>query len=40
VARSVVLDVSALPRGNYRLDVAVAKPGQQPVRSRREFVIQ
>jgi hypothetical protein len=40
ISRSVVLDTSTLPRGSYWLDVAVAKPGQPPVRSRRGIVIE
>ena len=39
VGRSVVLDVSTLPRGEYWLDVAVGKPGQEPVRGRRAFTV-
>ena len=40
VGRSVVLDVSTLPRGEYWLDVAAGKPGQEPVRGRRAFSVQ
>jgi hypothetical protein len=36
-----MLDISALPKGEYWLDVAVRKlGGGEPVRGRREFVIQ
>jgi hypothetical protein len=40
IGRSVVLDVSRLPRGSYWLEVAVAKPGQEPVRNRRNFIVE
>jgi hypothetical protein len=40
VGRSLVLDVSRLAKGDYWLDVAVAKRGQPPVRGRRSFAIQ
>jgi hypothetical protein len=40
IGRTLVLDVSQLPRGSYWLDVAVAKPGQQPARGRRNFVVE
>jgi hypothetical protein len=39
VGRSIVLDVSTLPHGEYWLDVAVGKPGQEPVRGRRAFTV-
>jgi hypothetical protein len=39
IARSVVLDVSQLALGDYWLDVAVGRPGQPPVRSRKRFTI-
>lgn len=39
VGRSVTLDVAMLPRGDYWLDVAVGKPGQEPVRGRRAFTV-
>lgn len=40
LSRSVTLDVSGLPRGDYWLEVAVAKRGVAPVRGRRSFTIQ
>lgn len=40
VARTIVLDASKLPRGSYWLQVAIAKPGETPITSRRSFVIQ
>jgi hypothetical protein len=40
IARSVVIDTSNLPRGSYWLDIAVAKPGQAPARSRRGIVVE
>jgi hypothetical protein len=40
IGRSVILDVSRLPRGNYWLEVAVAKPGQEPARNRRTFTVE
>jgi hypothetical protein len=39
IARSIVLDVSKLPAGDYWLDVAVKKAGQQPVRTRTTFTV-
>jgi hypothetical protein len=39
VGRSVALDVSQLPRGDYWLDVAVERSGQDAVRGRRGFAI-
>lgn len=39
LSRSVVVDVNALPTGDYWLDVAVARRGEQPVRGRRGFSI-
>ena len=39
IARSVTLDVTRLPKGDYWLDVLVRKPGQDPVRGRRSFTI-
>lgn len=39
VTRSVVVDVSHLPKGDYWLDVAVGKPGQEPLKGRRSFTI-
>jgi hypothetical protein len=40
VGRSLVVDVAPLPKGDYWLDVAVARPGQEPVRGRRVITIQ
>jgi hypothetical protein len=39
VGRSVMLDVSKLPRGDYWLEIAVGKRGQAPVRARRTVTI-
>jgi hypothetical protein len=39
IGRSVVLDVSKLAPGNYWLDVVVRKPGKEPVKVRRSFVV-
>jgi hypothetical protein len=39
VTRSVVLDISGVPPGDYWLDVLVAKPGKAPVSARRAFSI-
>jgi hypothetical protein len=39
VGRSVIVDTSKLPAGDYWLDVAVGKPGGEPVRSRTHFSI-
>lgn len=40
IGRSVVLDVSTLPKGDYWLEVAIGKRGQTPVRARRTVTIQ
>lgn len=39
LGRSLTIDVSALPAGDYWLDVAVGKRGVQPVRGRRGITI-
>lgn len=39
IGRSVILDTSRLLKGDYWLDVAVRKPGGQPVRGRTSFVV-
>ena len=39
IARVVTLDVSHLPTGDYWLDVAVGRQGQEPVRGRRTFSV-
>lgn len=39
IGRSVALDVSNLPPGEYWIDVQVGKPGQEPVRGRRSITI-
>jgi hypothetical protein len=38
--RSIVLDIAALARGKYMLEIAVTKFGRDPVRSTREFEVQ
>jgi hypothetical protein len=40
LARSLVLDVSRLPAGDYWLDVAVGRPGQTSARSRRALTLE
>jgi hypothetical protein len=41
LARSVTVDISRLPAGEYWLDIAVRKVGADaPVRGRRTFVIE
>lgn len=40
ISRSLELDVSKLPKGDYWLDVAVARPGAAPARGRRGFTLQ
>lgn len=37
--RSIVLDLAGLPKGEYWLDVAVARRGAEPTRSRRGIVV-
>lgn len=37
--RSVVLDISALTRGEYTLEILVTKLGREPVRGTREFTV-
>jgi hypothetical protein len=39
VARTVLLDTSRLPRGSYRLEVAVKRPNESAVRGARVFVV-
>jgi hypothetical protein len=39
IGRSIVLDASNLPGGEYWLDVVVRKSGSEPVRSRRSFIV-
>jgi hypothetical protein len=39
IGRSVTLDISTLPSGEYTLEVSVVKKGERPVASRREFRI-
>jgi hypothetical protein len=39
IGRSVILDSSRLPRGDYWLDVVVRRAGQEPVRTRRSFTV-
>jgi hypothetical protein len=39
IARSLILDVSALPPGEYWLDVAVGTPGREAVRGRRSITL-
>jgi hypothetical protein len=39
IGRSVVLDVSALPKGDYWLDVGASLRGAEPVHGRRSFTI-
>ena len=39
VGRTVLLDISAVARGDYWLDIVVRKPGRDPVRARRAIVI-
>jgi hypothetical protein len=39
IGRTLVLDVSKLPRGDYWLEVAIGKRGQTPVRARRTLTI-
>ena len=39
LARSIVIDFSALPAGNYWLEVAASTRGREPVRSRISITI-
>ena len=40
IGRSVVVDVSALPAGNYWLSVGARVAGREVVRERREMIVQ
>jgi hypothetical protein len=39
VGRGIALDLSQFPPGEYWVEVAMARPGQEPVRGRRPFRI-
>ena len=40
IGRTVVLDVSKLPRGDYWLEVAIGRRGEAPLRARRTVTVQ
>jgi hypothetical protein len=39
IGRTMTIDLSALPTGEYWLEMAVRRPGQEPVRARRGIVV-